>query len=61
MGTMRKSFCLPYILRKKVASCNKKEILIYSKKKEEERGLLRSATKKDFSFEKKCDIVSSAI
>lgn len=28
MGTMRKSFCLPYILRKKVASCNKKEIMI---------------------------------
>lgn len=30
-------------------------------KKEEERNLLRGATKKDFSFEKKCDIVSSAI
>ena len=25
MGTMRKSFCLLYILRKKVVSCNKKK------------------------------------
>lgn len=61
MGTMRKSFCLLYILRKKVASCNKKKNYDLKQKKEEERDLLRSATKKDFSFEKKCDIVSSAI